>query len=105
MGKARDHVFFPSFILLAMMAEEEAHKTVIDKKSAWLFIVGRDVFKRGIINIRGSKKKGSYTLVLNQRNECLGFGRIQQAITEETHQNQVVIRNITNIGDFLKREK
>ncbi len=105
LGKVRGRFFFPSFILLAMMAEGKANKTVVDKKSAWLYIVGRDVFERGILTIYGSKRKGSYTLVLNQHNECLGFGRIHNNINEEKDKNQVIIKNIANIGDFLKREK
>jgi ribosome biogenesis protein Nip4 len=105
LGKIKEKIFFPSFILLAMMAEGKANKTIVDKKAAWLFICGRDVFKRGMLNITGSKRKGSYTLVLNQYNECLGFGKIQRNINEEKDKNQVIIKNISNIGDFLKREK
>jgi predicted ribosome-associated RNA-binding protein Tma20 len=105
LGKFKDRIFFPSFILLAMMAVGKANNTVVDKKTAWLFICGRDVFKRGILNIMGSRRKGSYTLVLNQYNECLGFGKIQRNISEEKDKNQVIIKNISNIGDFLKREK
>ncbi len=104
LGKVKNRIFFPSFILLAMMADGKANKTFVDKKTAWLFIVGRDVFNRGIIDAAGSRKKGSYTLVMNQSNECLGFGRIQRGINDEKNGN-LAIRNIANIGDFLKREK
>jgi ribosome biogenesis protein Nip4 len=105
LGKVKDRNFFPSFILLSTMAEGKANKAVVDKKAAWLFICGRDVFKRGILNITSSRTRGSYTLVLNEYNECLGFGRIQRNIYEEKDKNQVIIKNISNIGDFLKREK
>jgi predicted ribosome-associated RNA-binding protein Tma20 len=105
LGKVKGKIFFPSFILLAMMAEGKANKTIVDKKTAWLFICGRDVFKRGILNITCSRTKGSYALVLNEYNECLGFGRMQRNINEEKDKNRVIIKNISNIGDFLKREK
>ena len=105
LGKVKDGIFFPSFILLAMMAETKANKTMVDKKTAWLFICGRDVFKRGIIQMTGSKSKGDYTLVLNQHNECLGFGKILCNIIEEKDKSKVIVKNISNIGDFLKREK
>jgi len=105
LGKVKDGIFFPSFILLAMMAETKANKTMVDKKTAWLFICGRDVFKRGIMQMTGSKSKGDYTLVLNQHNECLGFGKILCNINEEKDKSKVIVKNISNIGDFLKREK
>ena len=105
LGKVKDGIFFPSFILLAMIAETKANKTMVDKKTAWLFICGRDVFKRGIMQMTGSKSKGDYTLVLNQNSECLGFGKILCNINEEKDKSKVIVKNISNIGDFLKREK
>jgi ribosome biogenesis protein Nip4 len=105
LGKVKDGIFFPSFILLAMIAETKANKTMVDKKTAWLFICGRDVFKRGIMQMTGSKSKGDYTLVLNQNSECLGFGKILCNINEEKDESKVIVKNISNLGDFLKREK
>jgi len=105
LGKVKDGIFFPSFILLAMIAETKANKTMVDKKTAWLFICGRDVFKRGIMQMTGSKSKGDYTLVLNQNSECLGFGKILCNINEEKDKSKVIVKNISNLGDFLKREK
>jgi len=105
LGKVKDGVFFPSFILLATIAEGEANKIMVDEKTAWLFICGRDVFKQGTLNAKGSKRKGDYTLVLNHRNECLGFGKILHNLDEVEDKNKVVVRNISDIGDFLRREK
>jgi ribosome biogenesis protein Nip4 len=105
LGKARDKVFFPSFILLDMIAEsKKANKIMVDEKTAWLFICGRDIFKRGITNISGSKRKGDYTLILNQHEECLGFGKILHNIGDDRN-SKVVVKNISDIGDFLRREK
>lgn len=77
---------------------------VIDEKTEWLFICGRDIFKRGIIEIKGSKRKSNYTLILNQHDECLGFGKILHNIDEENNKKKVVVKNISDIGDFLRRE-
>ena len=70
LGKAKKDRFFPSFNLLRMIAEAKANKVVVDKKTEWLFICGRDVFKRGIKKVVGSKNRGSYTLILNMKSEC-----------------------------------
>lgn len=104
LGKAKNGKFFPSFNLLAMLAKGKANKIVVEKKAAWLFICGRDVFRIGILGLRGSRKKGSHTLVLNEFGECLGFGKIIGRLDEAAKKNEVVVRNISDIGDFLRRE-
>jgi ribosome biogenesis protein Nip4 len=105
LGKLRGRIFFPSFLLLTLIAEGKGNMIVVDKKTAWLFICGRDVFKQGILKLKGTKRKGDYTLVLNEHNECLGFGKITRNIHKETDANEVVVKNILDIGDFLRREK
>jgi ribosome biogenesis protein Nip4 len=105
LGKLKGRTFFPSFPLLTQMAEGKGNKIVVDKKTAWLFICGRDVFKQGILELKGTKRKGDYTLVLNEHNECLGFGKITRDIRKDTEANQVVVKNILDLGDFLRREK
>ncbi|MCZ2807814.1 MAG: hypothetical protein O2V44_00510 [Candidatus Bathyarchaeota archaeon] len=104
LGKLKGASFFPSFLLLAMIAESKANKVVVDKKTAWLFICGRDIFKQGILKVNGSRK-GDYTLILNEHNECLGFGKIMRNLREESDANKVAVKNILDIGDFLRREK
>ncbi|MEM2970964.1 MAG: hypothetical protein QW270_00875 [Candidatus Bathyarchaeia archaeon] len=102
LGKVKGGKFFPSFNLLRMIAEKGANKIVVDEKTAWLFICGRDIFKQGIIQVFGSKKRGDYTLILNRHGECLGFGKILHNLDEA---EGVVVKNIVDIGDFLRREK
>ena len=103
LGKIKNEKFFPSFSLLMMIAERKANKIIVDKKTAWLFICGRDIFKQGIVKVMGSKKRGDYTLILNQHEECLGFGKILHSLDEE--KEGVAVKNISDIGDFLRREK
>lgn len=105
LGKVKDGVFFPSFILLSMIAKGKANKVMVNDRTAWLFICGRDVFKRGILNVWGSKRKGDYSLVLNQHGECLGFGKISRNMNEKEDKNKAVVKNISDIGDFLRRER
>jgi ribosome biogenesis protein Nip4 len=102
LGKVKNGKFFPSFNLLAMLAESEANKIVVDRKVAWLFICGRDVFQRGVVAVHGSRRKGDYTLVVNEFGECLGFGKITRNLDAE--KTQVVVKNISDVGDFLRRE-
>ena len=103
LGKTKNEKFFPSFNLLSMIAEKKANKIIVDKKTAWLFICGRDIFKQGIIKVMRSKRKGDYVLILNQHSECLGFGKILCSLDEG--KEGVAVKNISDIGDFLRREK
>jgi ribosome biogenesis protein Nip4 len=103
LGKIKNGKFFPSFSLLRMIAEGKANKIIVNDKTAWLFICGRDIFKQGILKAYGSKRKGDYTLILNQHRECLGFGKILNSLGEE--RKGLAIKNISDIGDFLRRER
>ena len=104
LGKVKKGKFFPSFNLLAILARGDANKIVVNKKAAWLFICGRDIFRKGILTVRGSRKKGGHTLVMNEFGECLGFGKIVCRLNEEAKKTEVAVKNISDIGDFLRRE-
>ena len=80
----------------------ETNKVVLNKKASWLFICGRDVFQQGIIKAIGSQRKGDCTLVLNEFGECLGFGVLTASLKEQS--GKIAIRNVLDVGDFLRRE-
>jgi ribosome biogenesis protein Nip4 len=103
LGKVKNGKFFPSFNLLTMLAKGEANKIVVAKKAAWLFICGRDIFRKGILAVRGSRKKGDHVLVLNEFGECLGFGKIIGGLGEAAA-TEVAVKNVSDVGDFLRRE-
>ncbi len=103
LGKRKKGRFFPSFNLLDMLAKTKSNKVIINEKAAWLFICGRDIFFEGITSIQGSRRKGDLTLVLNVFDECLGFGRILQDLSSKNI--DVAIQNVSEVGDFLRRER
>jgi len=102
LGKVKNGVFFPSFNLLNLLVSAAPNKILVDQKAAWLFICGRDVFRIGIVKVMGSKRKGDTTLVLNEFGECLGFGKI---IDFSDSEGRVAVKNVLDLGDFLRREK
>ncbi len=105
LGKVKNARFFPSFNLLAMLAKGKANKVVVDRKAAWLFICGRDVFRRGVLAIHGSRRKGDYALVMNEFGECLGFGKILCSGDGAVKGADVAVENVSDVGDFLRRER
>lgn len=105
LGKVKDGKFFPSFILLSMLAKEQANRIVVDRKAGWLFICGRDIFKKGIMRTFGQIRRNSNVLVLNEFGECLGFGRVMAGMEEHVVKNVVAVANVSDLGDFLRRER
>ena len=105
LGKAKEGKFFPSFNLLTILAKKEANRIVVDRKAAWLFICGRDIIGKSVVRILGPAKKHSNVLVLNEFSECLGFGRIVGNLSVERKNDEIVVRNVSDVGDFLRRER
>jgi ribosome biogenesis protein Nip4 len=99
LGQVKSNVFFPSFNFLNLLLPLAANKVVLDRKSAWLFICGRDIFRGGIKKFMGTQRKGDFTLVLNEFGECLGFAQIVGGDGKG-----VLLRNVLDLGDFLRRE-
>lgn len=103
LGRIVKGKLFPGFELLTMIARKKANQIIVDKKTEWLFICGRDVFKQGIMKTIGSGRKGEHVLVLNDHGECLGYGRILCDL--EKTKSGLAVKNMLDIGDFLRREK
>ncbi|HUW48137.1 MAG TPA: hypothetical protein VMW36_05300 [Patescibacteria group bacterium] len=103
LGKTVGGKLFPGFELLRLLAEKKARSIVVDKKTEWLFICGRDIFKQGIINTVGSGRKGEHVLVMNDHAECLGYGIIVADL--DKIERGLAAVNVLDIGDFLRREK
>jgi len=86
--------FHPSMGMLDWLNERTDKYVVVDKKAAWLFLCGRDVFDHSIV-----KKNASSGLVLvkNEFGEVLGYGDLAQG--------KIALKNVLDRGDFLRREK
>lgn len=102
LGKSKGPKFFPSFDFLDLLSRTKSNKINVDNKTAWLFICGRDIFRKGIRSYSGASYKGAHSLVLNEFGECLGFGRIIRPL--EKADDGLAVKHISDIGDFLRRE-
>ena len=74
------------------------NKVWVNDRVGWLFSCGRDIFEESILRVEGSLVDGTYFLVMLGRN-CLGYGRF------ETLGVGGILRNLFDIGDFLRRER
>jgi ribosome biogenesis protein Nip4 len=104
LGRTKNDAFFPSFNLLTMLAQTDPNRIVVDNKTEWLFICGRDIFKQGITRLSKPGRKGDYTLILTEHGDSLGFGRILHYV-DTKDKSKIAVKNIADIGDFLRRER
>ena len=90
--------FEPSSILLQTLSDEPStHKVYVDRDTAWLFVVGKDIFDENIMDRAAGVRLGGYCLVMFGE-ECIGYGRY------ETSRDLRVVKNLYDVGDFLRRE-
>ena len=91
--------FEPSSILLQRLAKDSnTHKIYVDRDTAWLFVVGKDIFDENIIEQNDGVRLGGYCLVMFGK-YCIGYGRYETSI------DRLVVKNLFNLGDFLRREQ
>ena len=97
LGRDR-RLFQPSALLLeTLAAEPETNKVHVGRDAAWLFACGRDLFEESVEEAEPELALGSHYLVV-YGGRCIGYGRY------ETAGGRRVIRNLFDLGDFLRRE-
>ena len=100
LGKSRGSQFFPSVNLLGLIVPHAHSIVIVNEGASFLFVCGRDILSQGIISAKGHQEKGGLVLVLNEHHDCLGFGKLLKKIG----QPGAIVKNIFDIGDFLRRE-
>ena len=94
------HPFHPSAHLLDWLGGRTERFVVLDNKSSWLFLCGRDVFPDSVVQQTVSE---GFALVKNERNEVLGYGEF--TTTKNARNHKISIKNVFDKGDFLRRER
>jgi ribosome biogenesis protein Nip4 len=97
LGRDRRH-FEPSSILLQTLASEPGTRKIhVDRDAAWLWVCDRDIFQANIAAVEGELTLGSHYLVV-YGGRCIGYGRY------ETAGDRRIVKNLFDLGDFLRRE-
>jgi len=92
LGTIAKNSFVASIALLRHIAPHTQKKIILNEKSAWLFVCGRDAFEQ---NIMSGDKKSSLVIVLDEQDNVLGLAK-------KTPQ---FYKNMLHIGTFLKENK
>jgi len=70
---------------------------VVNEKAESLFLYGRDVIGPSVIECRA--KKGNNILVLNEKRECIGLGRL---VEEPRNTVRTAIKNLRDRGWYIR---
>ncbi len=91
--------FIPSASLLRELGKMQGpNKVWVDERVGWLFVCGRDVFGENIIKNEGGLAEDACFLVM-MGDDCLGYCRV------ETRGGKMLLKNLFDLGDFLRRER
>jgi ribosome biogenesis protein Nip4 len=91
LGENKQSDFYPSLLLIDLISKYTTKKIIINKKTEWLFLCGRDIFEDSVID---KSTNHGYVLVLNELDEILGIGLFKGN----------TILNLFDKGDYLRRE-
>mgnify|MGYP000167906647 CR=1 FL=1 len=74
----------------------------IDEKASHLYLYGRDIFSSSIMKIYEPIEKNSYVAILDFEGEIIGVGLVLKHPLE-AEEKEVVVKNIFDMGWFLRR--
>ena len=96
LGELKENKFVPSPALLDMLCKYSDKKVHVNEKGQEVFLYGNDVFEE---NITKGRDKEGLVLVINDKEECLGYGDMIFKGKKK------VLKNILDRGDYLRRER
>ena len=99
LGYKKNKFFAPSVFLMKKLRDLKVNFVKINQKGEWLFVCGRDL--QGTSIYKCTCEKDEYGLVLNLKNEPLGFGMLIRKPTG----TKMCFKRIYDIGDYLRRER
>lgn len=92
-GETKNGRFIPSLEGATLMAPHTKKKIVVNKKAEQLVLYGRDVLLKSVLDSPGGLSSGDTYLIVNERDELLGIGRIEND----------VIKNLMDRGWYLRK--
>ena len=95
LGKIDRQKFTPSVELLKRLRKVTKNVATVNDQAAWLFVCGRDILDKGIDD---SGVEEGVVIVLDRKDNILGYGIL-------SYQHGVAIKNLWDLGDFLRRER
>lgn len=92
LGSKQGKQIISSINFLRILGKQSNRKIILNKKAAWLFICGRDVFAE---NILSKQESSNIVLVIDEDDNVLGLAKKQGN----------TYKNIYDVGELLRREQ
>jgi ribosome biogenesis protein Nip4 len=91
----------PSLALLELIAKHSDRKIFVDEKGEFLFLCGRNLMGRSIKKYNVDE---GVVLIQNMNDENIGYGKVTGNLTRRDNEEKIVVKNILDRGNFLRRE-
>ncbi len=101
LGEDKNEKFTPSLALLEALSEVSDEKVIVNNIGELDFLYKKDIKRRHIKSFTGGAKEGFLKLIVNEHDDCIGYGKISKDLGSESPE----IANMLDRGDFLRREK
>ena len=98
LGRKKGNTFYPSTAFLDIISKTYEKQIIIDPKTEWLFICGRDIFQT--TEEKGNPQDNDVILVMNRFKECIGIANYTSNSSKKKP-----IKRLYDIGDYLRRER
>jgi len=92
---------------IEILSKYSNQSIIVNEKGAKLFLYGRDLFKNSVISFDMNMEKNSFVIVKEYSKKPLGMGKLLYATDtfKKIEKSTVVIRNIIDLGYYLRSER
>ncbi|MFA6088306.1 MAG: hypothetical protein WC755_00450 [Candidatus Woesearchaeota archaeon] len=97
--------FEPSITLIKKLSKMTDRKVTVNEKGEFLFLCGRNLLRQSVIGYTDTVKKNGMVIVCDHEGLCLGYGRLLVYFDNRLSAEDVVVKNLLDLGDFLRREQ
>ncbi len=89
------------------LVRSDRKKVYVDERGEMLFLYGRDIFARSVVNVTRDVEENDVVFVCNTIGDILGLGRsrFDWSRYKEVEEDRVVVENLVDRGEYLRKER
>lgn len=82
-------------------------RVYVDEKGEMLFLYGRDIFARSVVEVTDDVRENDVVFVCNKRGDIIGLGRSRFNAERywKVEGERIVVENLVDRGEYLRKEK
>jgi ribosome biogenesis protein Nip4 len=94
--------FQPTSAMLDLLPK--APKIIVDEKSAWMVLCGKDVLMEGL-QLAGKRERGDLVLITDMQGRVLGYGKVSVDAFNRKAKHRQYAKTLLDRGEYLRRER